>query len=371
MRDTESLCQYRVGIITIDDCWNFGNRLQNLAMQKILKNMEYEVMTFHRKYSGVVDMSIKMKIKILLGKHQKISYFLQDRTLLYQRLYHFYNFNKQYIKWDKHIFEDVPDKYLEKKYDALVVGSDQVWNFQFNFNKKENLLPEISSRVKKISVAASVGNTKLSIEELNLFRKYLNDFDAVSVREKSAIALLQPYYNGKIVQIKDPALLVGREYWEKIVQNSRLHIKKPYVLLFFLGPIRDDVFALCKELENCCQLQIINPNDVKNPYYGIGPIDFLKMIHDAEYVLTDSFHCSVFSILFQKKFSVYNRDTDEMDSSNRTDELLEMFQIKNSKNIFSMEKLVEQTPVNERFIDDILEQERKNAEKFVRECIES
>ena len=207
----------------------------------------------------------------------------------------------------------------------------------------------------------------MSGKEIELFKKYLNNFDAVSVREESAIPLLQQYYKGEIIQIKDPTLLVGRSYWEDMIQNSRLRVKEQYILLFFLGPLSDTVTMLCDELEKLYGLQVIQLNDVQNSYYGIGPIDFLKIIHDAEYILTDSFHCSVFSILFGKKFGIYNRNTDEMDSSNRTDELLELFKMKCVKNIYSVSELIEQVPQNEKHIDMILESEREKVNKFIKD----
>ena len=83
---------YRVGIVTIEDCYNFGNRLQNLAMQKLLNDLGYEVHTFHRNYSALAHISGKMYLKILLGKYQKISRFFLKKAFVYQRFYNFYLF---------------------------------------------------------------------------------------------------------------------------------------------------------------------------------------------------------------------------------------------------------------------------------------
>lgn len=370
LKRKRNLLGYRIGIVTADDCTNFGNRLQNLAMQKLLSDMGYNVHTFHRNYSMLAHKTLGTYIVLLLGEFIFFSKKICGRAFLFQRIYGVQLFNNRYIKWDKHTFDDVCGTvYLEKSYDALIVGSDQVWNFQWDFNTKETLLYNVPSTIKKISVAASLGNTQLADREKELFQKYLNDFDAVSVREESAIPLLQPYYEGKIIQIKDPTLLVGRKYWKNMAESSRLQVKERYILLFFLGPVSKAVSDFCEKLRNCYHLQVIKLNDFRNPYYGIGPIDFLKMIHDAEYVLTDSFHCSVFSILFQKKISIYNRDTDEMDSSNRTDELLELFEMNDIKNIYSIDELARQIPQNEVFIDTILEPERRKAEEFVEESL--
>lgn len=370
MQERKRAIKYRVGIVSIDDSCNLGNRLQNLAMQKLLSDMGYDVKTFHRDYALLAHRTVKNRIRFLCGKFAFLFRHFYRRAFGLKRLYRFHRFNQKYIKWDGHLFEDVCGaQYLGKMYDALVVGSDQVWNFQFHFNTEENLLCHVPSSIKKISVAASIGNIRLTEREKELFQRNLGNFDAVSVREQSSIPLLQPYYSKKIVQIKDPTLLVGRKYWETIQRESDLQVGKNSALCFFLGGVSGEISKFCAELEHKYQMNMIWSNDDRNPYYGIGPIDFIKLVHNVEYILTDSFHCSVFSILFQKKFSIYDRMTKEMNTSNRTDELLEIFRIQNAKNIFSVEELTGQIPQSGDFIDAVLESEKRKMETFVRESL--
>lgn len=362
---------YHIGIITIDDSGNYGNRLQNLAMQSFLADLGYDMHTFHRIYSPWNRLTLKKIVKLLLGQCIWISKKFFKKAFVFQRFYNFYRFNKHYIAWDKHTFENLPEiSYLESNYDGLVVGSDQVWNFNFYFNDKGNLLSDISPEIRKIAVAASIGNTCLSDEERMLFQKYLNQFHAVSVREQSAISLLQPYYHRNIIQICDPVLLVGRKYWDRIKKDSRLKIKKRYILYFFLGTVRDEIQLFCQKVAEQMNLCIVDVNNSKDSCYGIGPVDFLEAVSSAEYILTDSFHCSAFSVLFQKKFSIYDRDTNDMDVSNRTDELLGLFGLRHVKNLFSLDELVCQKPLDGIMIDKILEPEKKKAEDFVKKNLE-
>lgn len=359
---------YHIGIITIDDSENFGNRLQNLAMQTFLTELGYEVKTFHRSYSPWNNMSLKKIVKFLLGRNIWISKKIFKKAYIFQRFYNFYNFNKHYITWDKYTLENISGtSYLETQYEGLVVGSDQVWNFQFFFNDKENLIPDVSSKISKIAVAASIGNISLTAKERRLFQKFLNDFDAVSVRETSAIPLLQEYYCKNVVQICDPTLLMGRRYWERLEKESTVQVREPYILVFFLGEMGNRVRVFYKKMKEALHLQVIDAGYFMDPYYGIGPIDFLKIIYDAEYVLTDSFHCCVFSILFCKKFSIYDRETSDMDASNRTDELMQMFGLINTKNLYSFEEFAKQLPLEHEIIDGVVKAERKKAERFVKE----
>ncbi len=356
---------YRAAIITIDS-YNYGNRLQNLAVQVLLSSYRMHVNTFKRRSNQLNKKNIKNIIKITAGFLNKILGIRQTRLLEYNRLYRFYKFNKNYINWDKRTLEAVcHTNYIDKHYDILITGSDQIWNYKFPFNSKLNLLAFGSDKLKRAALSASIGNIELTEEEKILFSKNLPRFDAVSVREDSANAILR-FIRDDIVTLLDPTMLVDESYWKKKLKKTKLKIPRSYVFVYFLGDMESKIYKFIDKVCAESSLLIVDVNDIKNPYYGVDPIDFIKLIDSSEYIFTDSFHCSVFSILFEKKFSVYDRFGSQMHVSIRTDELLHKFDILDRKNIFEISKM-EQVDYSKKEL--ILEQERKRADLFIRSVL--
>lgn len=193
--------------------------------------------------------------------------------------------------------------------DIYITGSDQVWNSQFSIDQKLDLpfyLPFVSS-AKKISYASSFGRDYIPPEHRELVKKLIGDYNAVSVREETGQKILFDLgINSKVVI--DPTILCPIEEWEKIASPQ---IDKGYILLYqvvFNEQTYDVAKSVAEELHK--KLICISLDDKDKRYIKTGLIvtprieDWLSYVKHADGVITDSFHASVFSILFKRQFIV-------------------------------------------------------------------
>ena len=197
-------------------------------------------------------------------------------------------------------------------YDCLITGSDQVWNPSITRLAPYYLnLPDV--KAKKISYAASIGKDLLSKDELSYLSESLKYVDHVSVREESAVSIVEDILTGKgVTQVLDPVFLKDRADWLKILPKNKRY--KDYILVYIME-YNADLFKLASMLANKenKKVIIVSPNanvktllkSFKLPgevLYTEGPIEFLELIVNADYVCTNSFHGTAFSLIFQKKF---------------------------------------------------------------------
>ena len=204
-------------------------------------------------------------------------------------------------------------KSLLSEFDIFICGSDQVWNPSALC--KEYLLSFAPPEKTKLSYAASISRGSLTAEEQQVFRKHLDTFEGISVRECDDVSLLTPCVNKKIEWVMDPVFLLSAQDW-KNVAGERL-IKEKYVFCYFLNDKNKNPAALSdfSKKMDAVTVQIdglgisskmIADRKIKN----VGPKEFLSLIQHAEYVLTDSFHAMSFSFLLQKNFIVFPRNNE-------------------------------------------------------------
>ncbi len=187
--------------------------------------------------------------------------------------------------------------------DVYIAGSDQIWHpglmnpvFFLDFVKN----------VKKISYAASMGRSVISEESATLFRKYLSDFDTISVREAECAEAVEKLTENPISVNIDPVFLLSADEWRDL--EEKYPVKEPYILLYTIfrnDGIRGEVKRLRKRLG--IPVYTIKSGFTKDyadkPLYDVGPAEFLWLIDNAEYVVTSSFHGTAFSTIFNKRFS--------------------------------------------------------------------
>ena len=221
-------------------------------------------------------------------------------------------------------------KEANRVYDGFVVGSDQIWNprsldtsFFLDFAEKDK---------KKIAYAASVCRDELSATEKTVFAEGLKNLDAVSLRENCA-SLLQDLTDKPIEWVLDPTMLLPKEYWDTIACDRM--IPDEYVLCYFLGDSKEQR-KLAKNYAKDKRLLLvtmphlavgIEASDIgfgDKQMIDVSPEEFLSLIKHASCVLTDSFHATVFSLIFKKQFFVFNRNKkDNMNS--RIHSLVDLF----------------------------------------------
>lgn len=343
----------KIAIITIDDDNNYGNRLQNYALEQFIQKKGTSVTTIRlsqKKY----DIKRIIKIMINYKKQWKIE----------KRYKKFKQFNK-YINIEK--ITSI-NKDIIKKYDYFIVGSDQVWNPNFNHLTDKELLTDIPSE-KRISYAASFGINELPKEYHRKTKQELNKFKAISVREDKGKEIIENLTNRNDIEVSiDPTMLLTSQEWEKIIKKPKQLKKNKFILNYFLGELSVEKKKKIEKIakENDCE--IINILDKKSPYYTCGPSEFLYLEKNAFLICTDSFHSSVFAIIFNRPFIIFDRVQKDMKNMNsRLETLINKFKLKHR----NFENEISQENLNHNYSEafKILENERKKSQQFLDKAI--
>ena len=199
-------------------------------------------------------------------------------------------------------------------YDLFITGSDQVWNTDW-YNPIYFL--EFVKNKPKFSYAASIGKSELTTDECEIFKNSLKDFCGISVREPQSVDLLKKCGFNNVDYHIDPTLLLDRQEWDEICADRI--VEESYCLGFFLSG--DESFRVkakkysahkkLKYIEVPCYYYDFHRK--KNMYYNIGPREFISLIKYSDCVFTDSFHATVFSIIYNRQFfTFYRKDFPDM-----------------------------------------------------------
>lgn len=352
----------KVGIITIFDQTNFGNRLQNYAVQECLRGLKIETETLknyarcnNENYS-IID-SIKQTIVFLMKKIQGI---IKKKDKRYKN---FMQFDKENIKFEKRYITAFNAKKTEKKYDYFVTGSDQVWNPKFGRLTYIDTLG-FTSKNKRISLSASFGINNLE-KVSNRIKNILSDFKALSVRENQGKKILEDLTQRDDIEVLlDPTMMLTVEQWDKVAKKPINLSSDKYILNYFLGELSESRKAEIERIakENNCK--IINILDKDSEFYQSGPSEFIYLEKNAFLICTDSFHSSVFAILYNRPFIIFEREDKIQSMNSRIETLLEKFKIENRT--FREKITNENIKHNYEKAYKILEEERKKFKEFVK-----
>ena len=357
----------KIGILTINDNNNYGNRLQNYAVQQILKKMNTTPYTIINTTSFLFE-NENYIIKTLKKIKRNI---IRQKATFYRKKY-FRQFNKNIVFYKKKISEKKIPTNLDSKFDYFVVGSDQVWNP--NFNRLSSIdFASFANNKKKISFSASIGINNIPNNYKELFKTNIPNFKNLSVREEEAKKILAEYANKQKIEVLiDPTMLLRSNEWEKKSKKPKQYKKlknKKYILNYFLGEISEKNKRTIETFARKNNCEIINILDKKDPFYKTGPSEFLFLEKNAFLICTDSFHSSVFSILFNRPFIIFNRNDSFSSMSSRIDTLLSKFKLEDRRfngNEITKENL--KHDYTEAY--KILEKERKKSEDFLKKALE-
>lgn len=304
----------KIGIITIHCSPSYGGSLQAFALYKYLEQQGHdtEVIDLLRPTHSEYRHSIwhfrlrENLISKILCVIQGVLHFNMKGSKGKRYNEKFDEFNKM-IKLGK-TYQSVDELYRHPpRYDVYMTGSDQVWNPIQPYITEPYFLTFVSKKDgRKIAYAASVGLSELSQKEKKLYKKWIEDYDYVAVREQSLKTYLDKFVNKPIFRVADPTFLLDRNYWKKIA--SYPNEKQPYILLFELRHNRD-LILFCRRLseQSGIKLIVLGQSEPDNHHFDYdvvntaGPKEFLGYIGNAEMVITDSFHGTVFSIIMEAK----------------------------------------------------------------------
>ena len=291
----------KVGIVTFQETNNYGAVLQNYALQQaiIKKGHNVETIDYQSEYIGKPYRLSHLKNKGLFSYLFGVMGYLiyVPRTKKCNRF-------KEKIYYSKRVKNKELDK-LNEEFDCFITGSDQVWNHKLTGMDGTYMLDFVLDKSKCNSFAASVGLNELELDKQKEYKRLLENYKNISVREKSAQYLLEPIVGRTIENIADPCLLLSKEEWSQAAKS--MSHKDSYVLVYQLG-VSADVVKLAQKLAKENHLKVVYlPFPVGKLGKGkwdftAGNAEMLGYIRDAAYVVTDSFHGTLLSIIFNKQF---------------------------------------------------------------------
>ena len=375
----------RIGIITLPGYYNYGNRLQNYALQQVLKSLNCTVETIrvedNTKITSNVNNSIRDRLKKFKGDTpfdtlKKIKQELLNKLNKYkiekswaQKASIFIDFSKEHIVETDFIISsnDIPAN-LSNQYDFFIAGSDQIWNPFFNLGSSIYFLA-FAPEIKRITYAASFGFSQLPEEHRKTYKEWLHGILNLSVREDDAAVIIKDLTGKEALVHVDPTLLLKREDWIKIVKKAPEKPAEGYIFTYFLTKISREQKRKIEQISRSKKLKIINIGDFswKNNY-RTGPGEFIDYINDSIVVFTDSFHGAVFSIIFNKPFVIYERD-EKYSMYSRMNTLLEKFNFKSrkSENIKTDEDVFN---IDYSHVPAILQKERNRAFDYLKKSLQ-
>lgn len=369
----------RIGIITLNGYFNYGNRLQNYALQEVLRSYGFEVETilnepikrikekpsFFKRAKNLIEGSPIKKI------NKKIKVKLYKEKLDLEREAIFREFSDKYIGETDFIISDnnIPDD-LKDRYNFFVTGSDQIWNPYYRNGSSIDFL-QFANEDQRVSYAASFGISTIPREYKDNYSLWLKNFKSISVREDAGAKIIKQLTGIDVPVVLDPTMLLTKSDWLSIAKPADNKPKKRYLLTYFLGEVstrrKREIDRLAKEYN----LIVINLAQFRyQSEYLTGPSEFIDYINSATIFCTDSFHGVAFSILLETPFIVYNREMKASPSmSSRFETVLKTF---NFKTRIVNNKSLKKNLFNIDFTEakSILNQERSKAHNFIKKSLE-
>ena len=310
----------RIGIVTQPLKANYGGILQNFALQQVLKNMGHEPITI----DYVLEISrvrycvstLKTIILKIMGRkrefinfprfyirHKCVDVFIQKHVSVTRRV----------SKYHKKLID-------EYHLDAIIVGSDQVWRPLYS-PFIHNMFLDFTSgmAIRRLAYAASFGvdNMEYSDKQLKRCSKLLKEFDGLSVREASGVSLCRDYFGVDALHVLDPTLLNDKEIYEKLCQNVPKNSSK--FLASYVLDISEEKKIYIESIAKQLELEI--NYFTADEGFSLTIEEWLAMFRDASFIITDSFHGTIFSIIFNKPFFSL---TNEVRGNSRFESLLSM-----------------------------------------------
>lgn len=371
---------------------NWGGVLQGYALKRTIENLcpdfIVDILNYRSSTNIVYPSLVKQMLqypvfeipgviarRIFKRNNTYVSNKLQARRKLFSIFMEENTTNP--TRYNDQSLEDVVGDYC-----CFISGSDQVWNP--NVARAGYFQTMIPDSCRRIAYAASIARDELSIHEQKIMIPLIERFDYVSVRENTAKIFMERYLNGRkeVYEVLDPSLLLTRENWLELVGNNECKMGS-YALAFFFSEsytYRTQIEKYCRK--NGLKLLFIPfaaehyiKSDEKGEcerVFDVGPKEFIWLFYNAQCVFTDSFHGSVFSIVFEKKFCVFERDKKSKVSKNsRLYDLLHKFQL--SERLIEKPEYLEQRmqrPINYENVNRLLEQYRVQSLSFLKKAID-
>ncbi len=360
----------KIAIITLNGHYNFGNRLQNYALQEMLKSFGFQIETICINETLLTNQSLYNNqgiVKSVLLKSKNILS-VKRRMILKRsiRLKIFSDIFLNEVKIDKNLEEQLAC--LDKDYNFFITGSDQVWNPFYNFSSSLYFLA-FTQKEKRISYAPSFGISSIPDLYKSEYKEMLMGMTHLSVREEEGATIIKELTGRDAEVLVDPTLLLEKEKWLSIAKQAKQKPKTKYLLTYFLEEKDKDMMQWIKSYAKENNLKVINLLNINNSkYYYTDPCEFIDYISTASLFFTDSYHGCVFSIIFKTPFIVLNRNSNIGSMKSRIDTLLKIFNLE-SRTFDKVIKNKQFFNVDFKNIDKIQYKEQEKATRFLNKAM--
>ena len=365
----------KIGIITFYGAHNYGAMLQAFALNKFLINKNYDSFIINyfdkRIYNGYKV--IRPFSKNVLTSIKNLCYDFSNYKLKEERYINFLAFSTNNLKLTSLCKSKSDVVSISTQFDCLIAGSDQIWNVGITKKLSDIYTMNFAYLGKKISYAASIGDVRQIEENIKDFTKKISQIDKISVREKDAKIALEKIIDNKIDVVLDPTLLLKKEEWDGELSLIS-DVDEKYIIAYMIKT-DEEYIKIVNELSEKAGLKVLHFEPKNSSYknvlksaYTSGPESFVSLIKNAEYVITTSFHATVFSIIFNKKFWVVPHKT----TGSRVTDLLAKLGISNRavNTLEEFNKKDYNEEINYKEVNKILEKEREKSIKWLIDAIE-
>ena len=353
----------KIGILTFHRALNYGAVLQTYALRKALNNLgvDAEVVDYRCKVIEKSYAPIQFNSKNILKVVASNMFYYSTRKKMREKFNEFINLKVNLSKEKYFNIEELAK--IENTYDLFITGSDQVFNYECTDFDKTYFLDFVKDDYKKNSYAASFGFDSIPNNYVEEYQRLLQGFANISVREESGRNIIKKMFEKDINISLDPVFLLSKDEWISII--NPVERERKYILMYTIAsPNHLIPFAENLAKKMGCELVYLNDRFKKNStaeYIRFcSPTDFLALFAGAEYVVTNSFHGTAFSILFQKTF--YCEVVPKNGKKNfRVIDLLNMLNL--NEQIFNSEGIncITNSCIDYKAVNNILETQKKSA----------
>lgn len=287
----------KIGILTIHYIYNYGSVLQSYALCEYLRKHGYDakIIDYRPKYKKGTWRMLRALVAKLIFLPQYVIRALRYRCFISSNIK---RTNRTYYSYQQ-LRKEYPDA------DIYIAGSDQLWNSYFPCGNDPAYTLDFIDNGLKMSYATSLGRSDISKVYLQRLAHKIKDFQFVSVREESGQQHLEAVGIKDVQHVCDPVFLLNKKDYRGIARISKY---KKYLLLYSVH--RDaKIFAMAREIARKRRLKVVLIGDLailgrcNSMFKTAGPADFIGLVEHADYIVTNSFHCTAFAIMFEKEFT--------------------------------------------------------------------
>jgi hypothetical protein len=364
----------KVAIITLHRVFNYGSVLQAYATQKVIESLGHEVEVIDYITEQRTNRVLFLSVPDFIKKDflHKYNYILLKSISVLMKKASFGRFINQNMKLTKRKYISAQDLQNNPPVaEVYITGSDQVWNSQYNKGIDKGFFLDFApDNCMKIAFVSSFGKGNLSPEESEETKRLIHRYDAISVREDTALKILEGLMYSNAVCLIDPTLQIEREHWLGLA--AKRLVKEKYLLLMLLYNEDNGATEYAQNIARQRGLKVVKlsweykkPSGVDILMTHRSPQEFLSLFQHAEFIVTNSFHGLTFSINLNKQFIVVPRN----EFNTRIESLLRLVHLED-RMISEVSQLPEANKsIKYDTVNSILDNERQKAKLFLKEAL--